>query len=54
MSSEISLIKMFYITSKIIFQKATRVMKINKMESLPPRSPQSNENLPVLPFNSVT
>lgn len=54
MHSKTSLTNMFHIRSRVIFQKGTRVTKINKIESLPSRSPQSNEDLPVLPFNCVT
>lgn len=44
---------MFYITGRVIFQKDTGVTKINKTESLPSKNPESNEDLPVLPFNCV-
>lgn len=54
MHSKANLTNMFYISNRVVFQKGTRVTKINKIESLPSRSPQSNEDLPVLPFNCVT
>ena len=54
MHSKVVLTNIFYITSRIIFPKDTRVTKMNKTGSPPSRSPQSNEDLPVLPFNCVT